>query len=124
MLEQSTLTDSLPIAVGVVARPGAPLSALGRRRFGVAFWLPAGWLALTMFFALFAGLLPLQNPTKIAGQINLMPFHQGHLLGTDYLGRDTFARLVFGSRVSLTVGIVAVGIGMAIGGLLGLLAGF
>ena len=126
MLEQSTfieldLPGTDPDSATVAAADG---SSRRVRRMGPAFWLPVAWLAMMVFFALFAGLLPLQSPTKIAGQVNLMPFRSGHLLGTDDLGRDTLARLAFGARVSLTVGIVAVGIGMVVGGLLGLLAGY
>jgi len=41
------------------------------------------------------------------------------LLGTDELGRDVFSRLVYGTRISLTIGIIAVGISVLIGTLLG-----
>lgn len=47
-----------------------------------------------------------------------------HLLGTDHLGRDVFSRVIFGSRVSLTVGFSAVLIGGVVGSALGLIAGF
>lgn len=47
-----------------------------------------------------------------------------HLLGTDNTGRDTFARLVHGARISLSIGVVAVSIYVLIGLLLGLLAGY
>ena len=46
------------------------------------------------------------------------------LLGTDQLGRDVLSRMVFGTRVSLTIGFSAVAVGGAIGGALGLVAGF
>lgn len=47
-----------------------------------------------------------------------------HLLGTDHLGRDLLTRIMYGSRISLTVGLSAVFVEVALGVLLGLLAGF
>jgi peptide/nickel transport system permease protein len=47
-----------------------------------------------------------------------------HLLGTDHLGRDVLARVIYGTRVSLTVGFAAVAIGGLVGGTLGLVVGF
>jgi peptide/nickel transport system permease protein len=49
---------------------------------------------------------------------------RAHLLGTDHLGRDVLSRMVFGTRVSLTIGFAAVAVGGLVGGLLGLVAGF
>jgi peptide/nickel transport system permease protein len=54
----------------------------------------------------------------------LKPPSREHILGTDNLGRDVVVRLVHGARYSLVVGIVSVGIGLIIGGILGMLAGF
>ncbi|GMW01577.1 MAG: peptide ABC transporter permease [Candidatus Hydrogenedentota bacterium] len=47
-----------------------------------------------------------------------------HLLGTDNVGRDVLSRLIWGARISMTVGFVAMGISVAIGVLLGCLAGY
>lgn len=54
----------------------------------------------------------------------LMPPSAAHLFGTDALGRDIFSRMVYGARVSLWVGFVAVGISLAIGIFLGLVSGY
>jgi peptide/nickel transport system permease protein len=62
------------------------------------------------------------------GQINLkemlMPPSPAHLLGTDTLGRDVLSRVIYGSRISLLVGFVAVGIATLLGVLVGSLAGY
>lgn len=52
------------------------------------------------------------------------PPGQGHLLGTDELGRDTLTRLAYGAQVSLGVGFLTVGMALLVGGGLGLLAGY
>ena len=49
---------------------------------------------------------------------------EGHLLGTDNYGRDLFSRLVYGTRISMIVGIAAVLFGAVFGTLLGLVAGY
>lgn len=54
----------------------------------------------------------------------LRPPSSGHIMGTDALGRDVLSRLIWGSRVSLKVGFVAVGLTTAIGLLLGAAAGY
>jgi peptide/nickel transport system permease protein len=54
----------------------------------------------------------------------LKPPSAGHLLGTDHLGRDSFSRLIYGSRIALKVGAIAVAIQTLVGVSLGLLAGY
>ena len=49
---------------------------------------------------------------------------KAHPLGTDHLGRDILSRVIYGTRVSLTIGFAAVAVGGVVGGLLGLVAGF
>ena len=62
------------------------------------------------------------RPTWTAGQAG--PPSDGHLLGTDHLGRDELSRLIHGGRVSLTVGLLAPVIGVTIGGCARMLAGY
>lgn len=47
-----------------------------------------------------------------------------HIFGTDYLGRDVFARIIHGSRISLTMGLVSTSLSLCIGGFLGIIAGY
>jgi peptide/nickel transport system permease protein len=64
------------------------------------------------------------DPNFIDLKAVLMPPSAAHLLGTDPLGRDVLSRIIYGSRVSLKVGFVAVGLATLIGLLVGSLAGF
>lgn len=75
--------------------------------------------------ALLAPVLPLASPTKTKFSAKLLPpLTNGHLLGTDQLGRDTLSRLVWGARVSLTVGALAALIAASVGALIGIIAGY
>lgn len=61
---------------------------------------------------------------KMNSPIRLQGPSKNHILGTDELGRSIFARMIHGAKVSLKVGIIAVGIAIVIGGSLGAIAGF
>ncbi|NCC26336.1 MAG: ABC transporter permease, partial [Deltaproteobacteria bacterium] len=80
-----------------------------------------GFMALA---AILAPALAPADPTELDVTSILRPPGADHLLGTDALGRDVLSRLLFGARVSLWVGFVAVGISAAIGLVLGLVAGY
>jgi peptide/nickel transport system permease protein len=95
-----------------------------KKRLGVLFWICVGWLAVNFIGAIFANLLPLQNPLyQNYAVVNAAPSLH-HLFGTDDLGRDIFARIVFGSRVSIEVSLGAMLIGFGIGAPLGMLAAY
>ena len=64
------------------------------------------------------------DPGDINLQMVLVPPSAAHPLGTDQLGRDVLSRMIWGSRISLKVGFVAVGIAVVIGAILGAMAGY
>jgi len=77
----------------------------------------------TILVAIFAPLIAPYAPDSQEAK-RLLPPSWDNLMGTDELGRDTFSRIVYGSQVSLQVGIIAVVIALAVGGTLGIVAGF
>ena len=114
----------------VVLEPAAPAAADAPARkkgaLGIGGWLCATWLLLVVGSAVLAPILPIEDPEKVNFAIReaTPPFSKGALLGTDDFGYDILARLIWGSRVSLTVALGVVGVGMVVGGLIGLLAGY
>lgn len=79
-------------------------------------------LTILVAMALFAPLIAPYDPIKISRDVMQAP-SQSHLMGTDNLGRDVFSRVVFGARISLQMGFIAVAIAASIGTLIGLIAG-
>jgi peptide/nickel transport system permease protein len=74
--------------------------------------------------AVLAPVLPLQDPETGNGSKAYQPPGGQFLLGTDNVGRDVLSRVIWGSRVSLSVGLISVSIGLLFGGTLGVLAGY
>jgi len=64
------------------------------------------------------------NPTEINAWQVLTPPSGSHWFGTDELGRDVFSRVLYGARISLKVGFVAIGIAVVLGSVVGLVAGY
>lgn len=81
-------------------------------------------VVLLLLVSLFAPLLAPYNPTEIHAWQVLSPPSWSHWFGTDELGRDVFSRVLFGARISLKVGFVAIGIAVLLGSAVGLVAGF
>jgi peptide/nickel transport system permease protein len=101
---------------------------LRAQRLGRALrlWVPVGILVLLLGMCF---LLPLvvTLPSSSAGNIiynNEPPFSPGHLLGTDVQGVDFFSMLVYGGQVAFEIGTAVTLIGIAIGGTIGVIAGF
>jgi len=77
-----------------------------------------------IIMAIFAPLLAPYDPYKPNPRMAFLQPSKKHLLGTDSIGRDTLSRLIYGSRISLIIGIVTVSIGAAVGMTIGLIAGY
>lgn len=121
-----------PEAAGVAAK----------KKLGIPFWIATGWIILLVLMALAAPVLapedgsgPLPSPydqprgLNATAEMSLPPLSTRldgsvAILGTDHLGRDQLSRVMWGARVSLTVGFASIALGMAIGGTIGLTAGY
>ena len=77
-----------------------------------------------VFVAIFAPSIAPYDPIKVNVTDSLIPPSPGHWLGTDDLGRDVLSRVMWGSRISLSVGVISVSIGLLVGTSLGLAAGY
>ena len=132
----------LVLAIGLVAL-FAPFLAgdvpIVMKKDGVTYWLPNiisyETLARENMYANFDRWEPAENefalrplvphgPLRQDLRNNLSPPSREHLLGTDDRGRDVLSRIIWGSRISMSVGFIAVGIAVAIGIVIGALAGF
>ncbi|WP_413725931.1 ABC transporter permease [Sodalis sp. RH16] len=99
-----------PTVRGVITQPGLALSILV--------------LSAVIAAALFPDLFTSYNPIRGQGGARLKPPGLEHLFGTDHMGRDLFARVVYGTRQSLKAVVLAVSVGMMAGCGIGLLAGY
>ncbi len=86
--------------------------------FGLALVL------LVLVSALFASLLAVHDPTRIMPQDRFQGPSLTHLLGTDHLGRDLLARVLYGGRIALMVAVGSTLVSLVLGIILGLLAGY
>ena len=100
---------------------GALRRFVGRQPLGTA---GAAVMLLILVAALFAGVVARQDPIATDAADTLARPSVAHWLGTDHLGRDIWARVVHGARVSLVVGVASTLLGSGLGGLVGLLSGY
>lgn len=106
------------------SRPGGFAQGLLRAaRANPAGTVGAIVVILLVITALFAQNIAPYSPTR-QGAKRLLPPSAEHFMGTDGLGRDIFSRVVFGTRVSLYVGLIAVSIALVTGSILGVIAGY
>jgi peptide/nickel transport system permease protein len=95
-----------------------------RRRLEIGVALALAWVVIVIVLAVLAPYIGLQSPDDGDLLETVALPSLDHWFGTDSLGRDTFARAVYGAQVSLTVALGGVGIGLAFGGTLGLIGGY
>lgn len=117
------LNDSL---LGWKARGGmrqATAEIIERSRRNVMVVVGANIVLILIVLAILAPILPIADPAVQTPDSEASP-SRDHLFGTDNLGQDVFSRVIWGSRISLFVGTVAVLISLLIGMTLGLAAGY
>ena len=104
---------------------GNPWYEAGRRlmksRIGVMGIIFIGILVLV---AIFAPLIAPHDPLEQNIMMRYQAPSSEHILGTDEMGRDILSRIIYGSRISLQVGLVSIGIALVIGVFLGILSGY
>jgi len=98
--------------------------AADRLRSDKRAWFGGGVIIMLALLAVAAPIFARDDPFSIDLVSSLQPPSFEHWFGTDIQGRDVWARLVYGARVSLSVGIGAQGISLTLGVILGLLAGY
>lgn len=114
---------STPTAPSVDAEASTDAPSIARR-LGFGFWLSAGFVLLMVVLALLAPVLPIEDPgaTAVGGQFEGP--RPGLWFGADILGRDVFSITIWGSRISLLVGFIAIVVGFVFGGPIGIAAGY
>jgi ABC-type dipeptide/oligopeptide/nickel transport system permease subunit len=121
----STVTaDILPGEVQASDTPSRTRAlwlVMRRKPLGLA---SAFLLIALVLTAIFADVLAPYDPLEPHPEIRLQAPSRAHLFGTDDIGRDVFSRIVYGSRISLWVGLLAVGIGTFVGMIIGLVCGY
>jgi peptide/nickel transport system permease protein len=118
------VSDAASVAEPIRARAARrPRNAIRRVLSEPLGLLGSVLVLLTVLAAAFAGLLA-PSPIAMAPIDQLLPPSMDHLLGTDNLGRDLFARVLFGGRVALLVSLGSTAISLLLGVVAGLIAGY
>lgn len=117
-MSQSTLaaTEAPALRRGAVARLADQLR--------IGDWVALGFLALLLLAIAAPGLLSAYDPLEAAPGDTLQAPSLAHPFGTDYLGRDALTRVIHGTGRTIGASLVAVGIGLGAGSLLGLVAAY
>ena len=115
-MTDATVSQAIPLR-----QPNLVLTAFRRNHFS---WIGLGLLMLIVLLAVFAPLVAPYDPLKQNILHRLRPPSAEFWLGTDSYGRDVLSRLLYGARISLSIGFLSVLIAMVVGSALGILAGY
>ena len=115
------MTIATEIPAEAPAKPKGFLHALVTRPNGA---IGIAIVGILVFCAIFAPWLAPYDPLQMAAGPRLQPPSLGYPMGTDDFGRDVLSRILYGTRLTLQIGVIAVGISLTSGLLLGLMAGY
>lgn len=113
------ITDTVTTAAQLQEDEGVS----AKQGFGIGFWLAVAWLAGLLIVLLLVPWLPIDEPETPSGDLFVSPGGE-YIFGSDELGRDMFSRVLWGGRLSLSIGLAALLLGFFFGGLIGITAGF
>ncbi len=88
------------------------------------FWFSIAFILTIILSAVFAGYIAPFDPYSINPNEILKPPSPNHIFGTDRIGRDIFSRMIFASRISIEVSLIAVGISTVVGVFIGAVSGY
>ncbi len=123
MSKNPTPQTRSPSPVNLI-RELSPASTISVRRLRSAVWVAVAALLVIIILTLCAPLLPIRDPVAIDVTNILQPPSATYWFGTDDLGRDVFARVMYGGRPPLGIATASVILGAIIGVILGMVAGY
>lgn len=123
-MSAATLDTTPPVLAQPAAAKGSQNTAWRRFRHHRLALFGIGVLLVFTLMAVFAEPIARHDPNRVDIDQIKAPPSATHILGTDAAGRDVFARLVFGARISMTVGLTAVLVSGLIGTFIGLMSGY
>jgi len=121
VIERAATLDELPPPSVEISRTRALAHALRRQPLGA---FSAALIVVIVLTAIFADAISPYDPLEAHPEIRLARPSWEHPFGTDDIGRDVLSRIIYGARISMWVGLLAVGIGTAVGMVIGLLCGY
>lgn len=123
----SDILDDARIELEVAEADHVPDDGRPRRKRPLGMWFGVTWLALLVFHAVFAAYLPwVRGENQRVDGASNFAYSPGadFWFGSDQLGKDVFARCIYGARIALTVGTVSILVGALLGGALGMIGGY